>query len=303
MRNPKGIRRGRVACPSPACDRLAAILALRARAGAATSKSMISKSMFRDLANPTRFMSVSGRLLPWIGGAAILAMAAGLYMAFFVAPADYQQGETVRIMYVHVPAASLGLFFYVAMAASALGTLVWRHPLAEVSQRAAAPIGAAFTLVCLVTGSLWGKPMWGTYWVWDARLTSMLVLFLIYCGILALWHALEEPGRAARAVSILTLVGTINIVIVKFSVDWWNTLHQPASIFTAGGPENPSLDPLAPGGHGRGLRAPGVVLDDGVELSWGTSDQSELKGQVALALLEQHPKAIDVSSPHHPAIR
>jgi heme exporter protein C len=198
--------------------------------------------MIRDLANPTRFMSFSGRLLPWIVAAAIVAMAAGLYLALFVAPADYQQGETVRIMYVHVPAASLGLFFYVAMAASALGTLVWRHPLAEVSQRAAAPIGAAFTLVCLVTGSLWGKPMWGTYWVWDARLTSMLVLFLIYCGILALWHAVEEPGRAARAVSILTLVGTINIVIVKYSVDWWNTLHQPASIFTAGGPKiHPSI--------------------------------------------------------------
>ena len=157
--------------------------------------------MIRDLANPTRFMSLSGRLLPWIGAGAILTMAAGLYLAFFVAPADYQQGETVRIMYVHVPAAWLGLFFYVAMAASALGTLVWRHPLAEVSQRAAAPIGAAFTLVCLVTGSLWGKPMWGTYWVWDARLTSMLVLFLIYCGILALWHAIEEPGpgRPARS--------------------------------------------------------------------------------------------------------
>ncbi|MET0741754.1 MAG: heme ABC transporter permease [Microvirga sp.] len=202
----------------------------------------MSTSMIRDLANPTRFMSLSGRLLPWIGTAAIATMAVGVYMAFFVAPADYQQGETVRIMYVHVPAASLALFFYVAMAASALGTLVWRHPLAEVSQRAAAPIGAAFALVCLVTGSLWGKPMWGTYWVWDARLTSMLVLFLIYCGILALWHAVEEPGRAARAVSILTLVGTINVVIVKFSVDWWNTLHQPASLFRADGPKiHPSI--------------------------------------------------------------
>ena len=122
------------------------------------------------------------------------------------------------------------------MALSALGTLVWRHPLADVSQKAAAPIGAAFTLICLVTGSLWGKPMWGTYWVWDARLTSVLVLFLMYCGTLALWQAIEEPARAARAVAILTLVGAINVPIVKFSVDWWNTLHQPASIMRASGP-------------------------------------------------------------------
>jgi heme exporter protein C len=191
--------------------------------------------MIRDLANPTRFMSLSGLLLPWIAAAAALLLAVGLYMAWFVAPADYQQGETVRIMYLHVPAAWLGMFFYVVMAASAVGSLVWRHPLADVSQKAAAPIGAAFTLICLITGSLWGKPMWGTYWVWDARLTSMLVLFLIYGGILALWNAIEEPNRAARAVSILTLVGAINLPIVKFSVDWWNTLHQPASVFRLGG--------------------------------------------------------------------
>ncbi|MBM6593941.1 heme ABC transporter permease [Microvirga sp. BT291] len=180
-------------------------------------------------------MSLSGIALPWIGGLSAVVLVVGLYLAFFVAPADYQQGDTVRIMYVHVPAAWLGLFFYVTMAASAVGSLVWRHPLADVSQKAAAPIGAAFTLICLVTGSLWGKPMWGTYWVWDARLTSMLVLLLIYGGILALWNAIEEPNRAARAVSILTLVGAVNIPVVKFSVDWWNTLHQPASVFRMGG--------------------------------------------------------------------
>ncbi|MGO4706621.1 heme ABC transporter permease [Microvirga sp. 2MCAF38] len=191
--------------------------------------------MLRDLANPTRFMSYSGRLLPWLAGLAVLLTGIGLYMTWFVAPADYQQGETVRIMFLHVPAAWLGLFFYTMMAVSALGTLVWRHPLADVSQKAAAPIGAAFTVICLVTGSLWGKPMWGTYWVWDARLTSVLVLFLMYAGILALWNAIEEPNRAARAVSILTLVGAINIPIVKFSVDWWNTLHQPASVFRMSG--------------------------------------------------------------------
>jgi heme exporter protein C len=195
-----------------------------------------------QLANPTRFMAWTGRLLPWLVGAAAATLAVGLYMAWFVAPADYQQGETVRIMFLHVPAAWLGLFFYTAMAASAIGTLVWRHPLADVSQKAAAPIGAAFTLVCLVTGSLWGKPMWGAYWVWDARLTSMLILLLLYCGIMALWRTIEEPAQAARAVSILTLVGAINVPIVKFSVDWWNTLHQPASVFRAGGPTiHPSI--------------------------------------------------------------
>jgi heme exporter protein C len=192
--------------------------------------------MILDLANPTRFMALAGRLLPVLGAAAAVVLAVGLYMAWFLAPADYQQGDTVRIMFLHVPAAWLSLFFYVIMSTSALGTLVWRHPLADVSQKAAAPIGAAFTLICLITGSLWGKPMWGTYWVWDARLTSVLVLFLMYCGILALWRTIDEPNRAARAVSILTLVGAVNVPIVKFSVDWWNTLHQPASVFRLGGP-------------------------------------------------------------------
>jgi len=196
--------------------------------------------MIRELANPTRFMSFSGKALPLVAGLAVLLLGLGLYLVWFVAPPDYQQGETVKIMYLHVPAAWLSLFFYMIMAASALGTLVWRHPLADVSQKAAAPIGAAFTLICLVTGSLWGKPMWGTYWQWDARLTSMLVMLLIYLGILALWRAIEEPNRAARAVSILTLVGAVNVPIVKFSVDWWNTLHQPASVFRLGGP---TIDP------------------------------------------------------------
>jgi heme exporter protein C len=191
--------------------------------------------MLTQLANPGLFMRWSGALLPWIAVAAGLLAVSGLYMGWFLAPADYQQGETVRIMYLHVPAAWLALFFYAVMSASALGTLVWRHPLADVSQKSAAPIGAAFTLVCLITGALWGKPMWGTYWVWDARLTSVLVLFLIYCGILALWRTIEEPGRAARAVAILTLVGAVNLPIVKFSVDWWNTLHQGASFFRMDG--------------------------------------------------------------------
>jgi heme exporter protein C len=187
-------------------------------------------------ANPTNFLRLAGKLLPWLGGLAVLGIGVGLYLALLVAPADYQQGETVRIMYIHVPAAWISMLAYLVMTAAALATLVWRHPLAEAAGKAAAPLGAVFTFICLVTGSLWGKPMWGTYWVWDARLTSELVLLLIYLGLIALWQTIEEPGRAARAASILTLVGFINIPIIKFSVDWWNTLHQPASVFRMGGP-------------------------------------------------------------------
>jgi heme exporter protein C len=188
-----------------------------------------------DLANPHRFLALARVLVPVLAVLAIASLAVGLVLGFR-APPDYQQGETVRIMYVHVPSAWLALGIYTLLAISALGTLVWRHPLADVAAKAAAPIGAAFCLICLVTGALWGRPMWGTYWVWDARLTSMLVLFLLYLGILALWRAIEEPGQAARAVAILTLVGFINVPIVKFSVDWWNTLHQPASVFRLDGP-------------------------------------------------------------------
>ena len=192
------------------------------------------------LANPANFLRLSGRLLPWLAAGTLLVLGLGLYLAFFVAPPDYQQGDTVRIMFIHVPAAWVSSLCYLAMTASALGTLVWRHPLADAAGKAAAPLGAVFTFVCLVTGSLWGKPMWGTYWVWDARLTSVLVLFLIYLGLIGLWQAIDEPGRGARAAAILTLVGVINIPIVKCSVDWWNSLHQPASVVRMGGP---SLDP------------------------------------------------------------
>lgn len=189
-----------------------------------------------DLANPTRFMAFSARLLPWLGAACALVFAAGLYMTFFVAPDDYQQGATVKIMFLHVPAAWLAMMCYSIMAVSALGTLVWKHPLADVSARAAAPIGAAFTFLSLVTGSLWGKPMWGTYWVWDARLTSVLVLFVMYLGLIALWRTMDDPIRAGKAAAILTLVGAVNLPIIKFSVDWWNTLHQPASVIRLDGP-------------------------------------------------------------------
>jgi heme exporter protein C len=195
-----------------------------------------------DLANPTRFLALAQRALPWLALATALAFAVGLYLALFVAPDDYQQGATVKIMFVHVPAAWLSMGVWTLMSLSALGTLVWRHPLADVAAKTAAPIGAALTFICLVTGALWGRPMWGTYWVWDARLTSVLVLFLMYLGVLALWRTVDDPARAGRAAAILTLVGAINLPIIKFSVDWWNTLHQPASITKLGAPAlHPSI--------------------------------------------------------------
>ena len=187
-----------------------------------------------DLANPSRFLALTERLLPWLAAATALAFAFGFYL-IGGAPDDYQQGATAKIMFIHVPSAWLSMGCWTLMSLAALGTLVWRHPLADVSAKAAAPIGAAFTFICLTTGMLWGRPMWGTYWVWDTRLTSVLVLFLMYLGVIALWRTVDDPSRAGCAVAILTLVGAINLPIIKFSVDWWNTLHQPASVMKLGG--------------------------------------------------------------------
>jgi heme exporter protein C len=187
-----------------------------------------------DLANPTRFLSLTEKILPWLAAVTAVVLAIGLYQSA-MAPDDYQQGATVKIMFIHVPNAWLAMFVWGVMSVAALGTLVWRHPLADVAAKTAAPIGAAFTFLALVTGSLWGRPMWGTYWEWDARLTSVLILFLMYLGLMALWRAVEDPGRAARAAAVLTLVGAINIPIIKFSVDWWNTLHQSSSVLRMGG--------------------------------------------------------------------
>ena len=202
---------------------------------------------FSRLAHPGSFMAWSK---PAIVPLALLTAAlfvAGLYLAFFRAPLETENvGTTLPILYVHVPNAWLSQFVYGVMFVAAFGTLVWRHPLADVAAKAAAPLGATFTTLALFSGSLWGRPTWGTFWEWDGRMTSTLILLFIYLGIIALWRAFDDQLKAGRIIAIVTLVGGINIPIIKFSVDWWNTLHQPASVFTAEGPRMPAsiLTPL-----------------------------------------------------------
>jgi heme exporter protein C len=191
-------------------------------------------------ANPGKFLRLAERLLPWLGGGAVIAFIAGLYFALYASPPDYQQGETVRIMYVHVPAAWVGLMLYVVMAIASVFGLVARHALADIFCVAAAPVGAVLVGLCLVTGSLWGFPTWGTWWVWDARLTSVLILFLLYAGYIVLRRSFDDHEKGTKAGAILLLVGVVNIPIVRFSVDWWHTLHQPASVLRMSGP---SVDP------------------------------------------------------------
>ena len=201
-----------------------------------------AQSLTSRLANPTRFMSMSAALIPWVGGLAAALIAIGLYLAFFSAPPDYQQGHTVKIMFIHVPSAWLAMGGYLLVAISSFGLLVFRHPLADVSAKAAVPLGAAFTFLALVTGALWGRPMWGAYWVWDARLTSVLILFFLYLGLMALRSSLDDEALAGKLTAILALVGVVILPIIKFSVDWWNTLHQPASVLRVGGPSiHPSI--------------------------------------------------------------
>lgn len=191
-------------------------------------------------ANPARFLKLANVLLPWSAGVMVVSLVAGLALSLVWSPVDYQQGDTVRIMYIHVPAAWMGMFAYTAMAVASAVALIWKHPLADLAARASAPVGAAFTFICLVTGSLWGKPMWGTWWVWDARLTSMLILLFLYFGHMALQNAFDDPQRGNKAAAVLALVGFVNVPIIKFSVDWWNTLHQPASVVRMDGP---AVDP------------------------------------------------------------
>ena len=200
---------------------------------------VIARTMF-GLANPARFKSFTRPLTPVLWAIAAVLLVVGVWLSF-AAPGDYQQGDTVRIMFVHVPASTLGLGAYAALGVSSFFALVFRHPLADAAARAAALPGAAFTALALISGSLWGQPRWGTWWVWDARLTSVLVLLLFYLGYMALRASIDDEQKAARAAAVLGLVGLINLPIVKFSVDWWNTLHQPASLLRAGGS---SLDPV-----------------------------------------------------------
>ncbi|MEH2545692.1 heme exporter protein C [Bradyrhizobium sp. AZCC 2262] len=243
-----------------------------------------------DLANPTRFLSLTARLLPFLAAATTILLLVGLYLSA-AAPDDYQQGATVKIMFIHVPSAWLSMFVWAVMTSAALGTLVWRHPLADVAAKTATPIGASLTFLALVTGSLWGRPMWGTYWEWDARLTSVLILLLMYLGLMALWRAVEDPSRAARAAAVLTLVGVINLPIVKFSVDWWNTLHQPASVLRMGGP---TLD--------RTLLIPLLVMASGFTLLFVTLHVAAMRNEIlrrrvrALQMMQARASSSDVSA-------
>jgi len=191
--------------------------------------------MITWLANPERFSSLARPLRPWLGGLTAVLLAWGLVLAF-QSPEDYQQGDTVRIMYVHVPAAWMGLSIYAAMGIASFFGLIFRHALADAAAKAIAPIGAVFTGLALLTGSLWGMPMWGTPWQWDGRMTSELVLFLFYIAYIALHASIEDEVRAARSTAILAMIGLVNLPIVHFSVEWWNSLHQGGSIFVKGGP-------------------------------------------------------------------
>jgi heme exporter protein C len=185
---------------------------------------------FHQLGSPPFFYTLAGKLLPWVGALCALCFAAGLYGGLVLAPTDYQQGESYRIIYIHVPAAWMSMFVYVILAISGGIGLIWRMKLAQTVARASAPIGAAYTFLALLTGSLWGKPMWGTWWIWDARLTSELVLLFLYLGYMALQAAIDDRRTAARAGAVLALVGVVNLPIIHFSVEWWSTLHQGPTI-------------------------------------------------------------------------
>ena len=187
-------------------------------------------TFFHKWGSPPHFYRLAGAVLPWVAGCCAILMVAGLYGGLVLAPPDYQQGESYRIIFVHVPSAWMSMFIYGVMAACGAISLIWRMKLAETVAICSAPIGASFTLLALVTGSLWGKPMWGAYWVWDARLTSELILLFLYLGVIGLYEAVEDKASASRAVAILALVGVVNLPIIHYSVEWWTTLHQPASI-------------------------------------------------------------------------
>lgn len=239
-------------------------------AGARSDRALTTGVLMHRFANPTRFLRLADAILPWSIAATVLALGSGLVWALAFSPADYQQGDTVRIMYLHVPAAWMGLFAYTAMAVASAVALIWKHPLADLAAKASAPVGACFTFLCLVTGSLWGKPMWGTWWVWDARLTSMLILLFLYLGYMALQGAFDDPQRGQKAAAVLALVGFVNVPIIKFSVDWWNTLHQPASVVKMGGP---AIDPA--------MLVPLLVMTIGFKAYYVTLLLLRIKAEVA----------------------
>lgn len=204
------------------------------------------KFVMHRFANPSKFLRLSERLLPWLSAAFFISLVFGLVQSLFISPPDYQQGDSVRIMYVHVPAAWVSMMVYTVMAMASASFLIWRHTLADVIARASAPVGAGFTLITLITGAIWGKPMWGAWWVWDARLTSVLILFFMYVGYIALSDSFAGEERGKKICAIMALVGFVNIPVIRFSVQWWNTLHQPASIIRSGGIaiDNSMLIPL-----------------------------------------------------------
>lgn len=191
---------------------------------------IFTKAFWLQVSSPKVFYPIAGKLVPWFSLAAVILGVIGLYYGFFIAPTDYQQGESYRIMFIHVPAAWMSMFIYMVMCGYAVIGLVWKTRLSNMMATALAPTGAMFTFLALWTGALWGKPTWGTYWVWDARLTSELILLFLYLGFIALQSAIDDPQRASRASALLALVGVINIPIIYFSVKWWNTLHQGASV-------------------------------------------------------------------------
>ncbi len=185
-------------------------------------------------ANPTQFMRIANAIFPWAAGLSVILFLVGLPIALVTSPPDYQQGDTVRIFYIHVSSAWLMMVVYSVMAGGSAAYLIWRHPMANLVAKASAPMGASFAALTLLTGMLWGQPMWGTFWVWDARLTSTLILFFLYLGYLALGDAFEDSERGDKAAAILALVGSVNLPIIHFSVEWWNTLHQPSIIKMTG---------------------------------------------------------------------
>lgn len=236
-------------------------------------------TLTQTLANPTRFLALSARLLPWVAGMAALLIGIGLYLTV-QAPPDYQQGHTVKIMFIHVPCAWLAMMVYGLIAVSSCGLLIFRHPLADVSAKAAAPIGATFTLLALVTGSLWGKPMWGAYWVWDARLTSVLILFFMYLGLIALRSSLDDEALAGNLTAVLAVVGTVILPIIKFSVDWWWTVHQPSTRFTS------TLDPS--------FRVPLLVMTVGFSFLFAAFHLKAMRNEI----FRRRVKALTIMAVH-----